>query len=162
MSLDVVDIDHVAIRVSDLEESLHFYHDLLGLAIRDRDRYDEGIVPFVSLVAGGRHIHLFPQDAPFEVSEETYGHEHICLILRSDDREPVEQMREILDGFREAGVQVDSVEGGSLHGHRVDQEKKAQVFAEGREILNRFGTYGYGIASYIRDPDGRVVELKLQ
>ena len=53
MTIDVVDIDHVAIRVSDLDESLEFYRDLLGLETRDRDRFEDGEVPFVAVVAGG-------------------------------------------------------------------------------------------------------------
>ena len=76
--MDVVDLDHVAIRVSDLDRALGFYHDLLGLPVRDRERYREDEVPYVAVVAGGRHIHLVPTDEEFDV-----GGEHICLLLRS-------------------------------------------------------------------------------
>ena len=47
MTVDVVDIDHIALRVSDLDASLAFYHDLLGLDTRDEDRgpsYPSGTV----------------------------------------------------------------------------------------------------------------------
>lgn len=60
--MDIVDIDHVAIRVTDLDRALDFYHDLLGLPVRDRERFDAGEVPYVAVVAGGRHIHLVPTD----------------------------------------------------------------------------------------------------
>ena len=38
MDIDVVDLDHVAVRVTDLDRALEFYHDFLGLPVRDRDR----------------------------------------------------------------------------------------------------------------------------
>lgn len=162
MIADVVDLDHIAIRVSDMEESIRFYNELLGLSIRDKDKFERGETPFVAMKVGGRHIHLFDDDADFEVDDEAYGHEHLCIILRSDDRDPSVQMAEILDDFREHGVQVDRVVDGDLHGHDVDAEQKPEVYAEGDEVLFRNGAYGHGVASYIRDPDGRIVELKLQ
>lgn len=162
MIADVVDLDHIAIRVSDMEESIRFYNELLGLPIRDEDKFERGETPFVAMKVGGRHIHLFDDDDDFEVSEEAYGHEHLCVILRSDERDPTEQMAEILDTFRENDVHVDRVVDGDLHGHDVDAEQKSQVYAEGEEILYRNGAYGHGVASYVRDPDGRIVELKIQ
>ena len=80
MDVDVVDLDHVAIRVSDLDRALEFYHDLLGMEVRDRDRYDAGEVPYVAVVAGGRHVHLVPTNEDIDV-----GGEHLCLLIRSSE-----------------------------------------------------------------------------
>ena len=134
MSIDVVDIDHVAIRVTDLESSLSFYRDLLGMEVRDRERFEAGEVPYVAVVAGGRHIHLVPTD------EEAIdvGGEHVCLLLRSSEMETREEIDRLIDQLREAGVTVE----------------------EG-EPYKRYGAYGRDWAVYVRDPDGRRVELKL-
>jgi catechol 2,3-dioxygenase-like lactoylglutathione lyase family enzyme len=134
MDIDVVDIDHVAIRVSDLEASLLFYRDLLGMEVRDRERYEAGEVPYVAVVAGGRHIHLVPS----EDEEIDVGGEHVCLLLRSAEMETREEIAELMQSLRDQGVTV-----------------------EAGEPYKRYGAYGRDWAVYVRDPDDRRVELKL-
>ena len=137
MDIDVVDMDHVAIRVTDLERSLTFYHDLLGMPVRDRDRYEAGEVPYVAVVAGGRHVHLVPtdeeEDGPIDV-----GGEHLCLLVRSDRIDSRSEIDELLEELRERGIAVES-----------------------GEPRKRYGAYGRAWAAYVRDPDGRRVELKI-
>jgi catechol 2,3-dioxygenase-like lactoylglutathione lyase family enzyme len=133
MDIDVVDLDHVAIRVSDLEESLAFYRDLLGMEVRDRERFENDEVPYVAVVAGGRHVHLIPSEDPIDV-----GGEHLCLLLRSSEMETGAEIERLLAGLREAGIEV-----------------------EEDEPYRRYGAYGRDWAAYARDPDGRRVELKL-
>lgn len=130
---DVVDLDHVALRVSDLDRALGFYRDLLGLSVRDRERYDAGEVPYVAVVAGGRQLHLVPTDEPIDV-----GGEHVCLLVRSERVDSREDLETLLSDLREAGVEV-----------------------EDGEPRKRYGAYGRAWAAYVRDPDGRRVELKL-
>jgi len=131
--MDVVDLDHVAMRVSDLDRALLFYHDLLGMEIRDRERYEADEVPYVAVVAGGRHVHLVPTDEDIDV-----GGEHICFLLRSSDVDSREELEELLDRLREEGIEV-----------------------EDGEPYKRYGAYGRAWAAYVRDPDGRRVELKM-
>ncbi len=133
MDIDVVDLDHVAIRVADLERSLAFYRDLLGLAVRDRERFENDEVPYVAVVAGGRHIHLVPSDESIDV-----GGEHICLLLRSSEMETGTEIERLLEDLRAEGIEV-----------------------EESEPYRRYGAYGRDWAAYVRDPDGRRVELKL-
>ena len=53
-------LDHVVIKVADVEASLEFYRDLLGLEVLRNDQYRAGEVPFVSLrVSEGSIIDLF-------------------------------------------------------------------------------------------------------
>ena len=134
MEFDVVDIDHVAIRVTDLERSLAFYRDLLGLEVRDRERFEAGEVPYVAVVAGGRHIHLVPTEA----ASIDVGGEHICLLVRSSEMETREEIDRLIEVLRAAGITV-----------------------EDGEPYRRYGAYGRDWAIYVRDPDGRRVELKL-
>lgn len=131
--MDVVDIDHVAIRVSDIDRALAFYHDLLGLPVRDRERHEAGEVPYVAVVAGGRHIHLVPTDGEIDV-----GGEHICLLVRSGEVDSREELDEMIADLREHDIEV-----------------------EAGEPYRRYGAYGRAWAVYVRDPDGRRVELKL-
>ena len=133
ISMDVVDIDHVAIRVSNLESALAFYRDTLGMEVRDRGRYENGETPFVAVVAGGRHIHLVPTDGEIDVAGE-----HVCLLLRSSERDTREEAEALTEELREAGYEV-----------------------EENEPHDRYGAYGYDPAVYVRDPDGRRVELKM-
>lgn len=156
MTLDVVDMDHVAIRVTDLDAALAFYADLLGMSIRDRERYDAGEVPYVAVAAGGRHIHLVPTDDDSidpaasndgdgtGTSDEGVHHDvpvggdHLCVLVRSSEMDTREELTEILSEIEAAGYDVEP-----------DEPKK------------RYGAYGRDWAAYVRDPDGRRVELKL-
>jgi catechol 2,3-dioxygenase-like lactoylglutathione lyase family enzyme len=134
MTIDVVDLDHVALRVTDLDRALEFYHDFLGMPVRDRDRYEAGEVPYVAVVAGGRHLHLAPTDA----DEIDVGSDHVAILIRSETIDTRDEMESLLETVRKAGYEV---KGGEPH--------------------KRYGAYGRGWAAYVRDPDGRRVELKL-
>lgn len=129
---EVVDLDHVALRVSDLDRALGFYRDLLGMGVRDRERFERGEVPYVAVVGGGRHLHLVPTDEPFDP-----GGEHVCLLVRTSETDSRADLGALLDDLRAAGV---AVEDGEPH--------------------ERYGAYGRDWAAYVRDPDGRRVELK--
>ncbi len=133
MTVDVVDLDHLAIRVSSLDRALEFYHELLGMELRDTDRFAADEVPFVALVAGGRHIHLVPTEETIDV-----GSEHLCLLLRTSAMESRAELAALLETIAEAGYEVEA-----------DEPKK------------RYGAYGRDWAAYVRDPDGRRVELKM-
>lgn len=133
MEYEVTDLDHVALRVRDVDAALGFYHDLLGLPVRDRDLFEAGELPFVAVVAGGRHLHLFPTDEPFDP-----GNEHVCLLLRCGDTDTRAAMDDLVATLRAAGVEV------------LDNEP-----------AERLGAYGRDWAVYVRDPDDRIVELKL-
>ncbi|MFB6161542.1 MAG: VOC family protein [Haloferacaceae archaeon] len=129
---EVVDLDHVALRVRDLDRALGFYRDRLGMAVRDRERFERGEVPYVAVVGGGRHLHLVPTDEPFDP-----GGEHVCLLVRTDETDSRADVDALIEALRAVGVEV---EDGEPH--------------------ERYGAYGRDWAVYVRDPDGRRVELK--
>jgi catechol 2,3-dioxygenase-like lactoylglutathione lyase family enzyme len=144
-SISVVDLDHVALRVADLDRALDFYHDLLGLPVRDRERYERGEVPYVAVVAGGRHLHLVPDEAfggesgdEAGTADASVGGEHVCLLIRSAELDSRAELTALLDDLAAAGVEIEP-----------DEPKK------------RYGAYGRAWAAYVRDPDGRRVELKM-
>ncbi|PSP76266.1 ring-cleaving dioxygenase [Halobacteriales archaeon QS_3_64_16] len=127
-----VGMDHVAIRVTDLDRALEFYSGLLGMTVRDREKFENDELPFVACVAGSQHLHVVPTDEEIDV-----GSEHVCLLLRSNDTDTREATEDFLDTLQEEGIEV-----------------------EGGEPRERLGAYGRDWAAYVRDPDGRRVELK--
>ena len=131
--VETVGLDHVAIRVTDLDRALEFYSDLLGMTVRDREKFEDDELPFVACVAGSQHLHVVPVDR----EEIDVGGEHVCLLLRSNNTDTQDAIDDLLDSLREEGVAVE----------------------EG-EPIERLGAYGRDWAAYVRDPDGRRVELK--
>ena len=129
--LRVRDIDHVVIRVSDLERMIGFYCAVLGCSVEWR-RPDLGLV---HLRAGNAMIDLVPVTGMLgskggaAPGPEGRNMDHLCLRV-----EPFE---------------IDAVVAHlQAHGARVG------------EIQPRFGAQGEGISVYVHDPEGNVVELK--
>lgn len=124
-------LDHVVLRVRDMERALGFYRGVLG-CVEER-RIDR--LGLVQLRAGSALIDL--ADIQGELGraggappgEEGRNMEHLCL--RIDPFEP-----DRLASF----LQQSGVEPG--------------------EVAERYGADGYGPSMYIRDPDGNMVELK--
>ncbi len=125
------DIDHVVLRVKDLERMIDFYCRVIGCTV-ERRRDDLGLV---HLRAGRSQIDLVPVDGPLgraggaAPGAEGRNLDHVCLRV-----EP----------FDEAAI----VRHLQAHGARVG------------EIAQRFGADGTGPSMYVHDPEGNVVELK--
>lgn len=128
----VLRIDHIVLRVKDMERAVAFYRDVLGCAIEKR-RDDLGLV---HLRAGASLIDLVTPDGPLGrqggalAGVEGRNVDHICLRI-----EP----------FDEAGIRALM----AAHGVAVNGE-----------VQNNFGAEGNGPSIYIADPDGNTVELK--
>ncbi len=129
--LRVRDIDHVVIRVSDLERMIGFYCDVLGCSVEWR-RPDLGLV---HLRAGNAMIDLVPVTGTLgskggaAPGPEGRNMDHLCLRV-----EPFE---------------IDAVVAHlQAYGARIG------------EIQPRFGAQGEGLSLYVHDPEGNVVELK--
>jgi catechol 2,3-dioxygenase-like lactoylglutathione lyase family enzyme len=125
------EIDHVVLRVADLERALAFYGGVLGCAVERR----QDAIGLVQLRAGRSMIDLVPVDG---VLGRTGGAaaggggrnvDHFCVRV-----EP----------FDEAAIRS------HLRAHAI----------EAGEVARRFGAEGEGPSLYVQDPDGNVVELK--
>ncbi len=88
-------IDHLVLRVRELERSLEFYRDLLGLAVEGLESLRSGAKPFASVRIAESLIDLVP-DPGYEPAGSTAGLVHFCLTV--DDLEP------LLARLRSAGV----------------------------------------------------------
>jgi catechol 2,3-dioxygenase-like lactoylglutathione lyase family enzyme len=124
-------IDHVVLRVGDVERSLRFYGEVLGC--REERRSDE--LGLIQLRAGESRIDLVAVDSPLgklggaPAGREGRNVDHVCLRI-----EP----------FDEAALRE------HLERHGV---------APG-DVHQRYGAEGMGPSLYIRDPDQNVIELK--
>jgi catechol 2,3-dioxygenase-like lactoylglutathione lyase family enzyme len=131
-AIAVTALDHVVLRVRDLDRSLSFYAGVLGLPIECLDEYRAGTRPFVSARLGGQLIDLVP-DAGYdpEAALRSGGFLHLCMRVAGSLE------RDVLPRVRAGGVDV----------------------IEDAPMV-RLGATGYGASIYVRDPDGYVVELK--
>lgn len=84
-------LDHLVLEVKDVERSLTFYCDVLGLKAERLTEFREGHAPFVSLRVGQSLIDLFPSESPID------GPNHFCLAFQ----DPIET---ILDTLRQGGL----------------------------------------------------------
>ncbi len=130
--IQVAGLDHFVLRVRDLDRSLAFYRDLLGLPIEFLDEYRAGTRPFVSVRVGPHLIDLVP-DPTYdpEAGRRSGGFVHFCLRVAG------RLVEDILPQMRARGVEL------------VESEP-----------VRRMGATGFALSIYARDPDGYVVELK--
>lgn len=125
-------IDHVVLRVRDLETSIEFYESVLGCRVEKR-RDDLGLI---HLRAGASMIDLISVDGKLgqrggaPAGFEARNVDHLCLHI-----EP----------FDEAALIAHLAQ----FGHAP--HAKASV---------NFGAEGDGLSLYFSDPDGNVIELK--
>lgn len=124
-------IDHVVLRVRDVEASLHFYCDVLGCTL---DKVQETIGLW-QVRAGSSLIDLVPLDG---------------LLGKRGGAAPGAEGRN-LDHF---AIQVTPFDEEKIRKHLAAHD--IRIVESGQ----RYGAEGTGPSVYIVDPDGNTVELK--
>ena len=125
------DIDHLVLRVVDVDAMLNFYCGVLGM--REERRLDG--LGLIQLRAGRSLLDLVPVDGELgraggaPPARGGRNLDHFCLRLDPFDE------TEIRAALRAAGI-------------------------EPGDTKSRYGAEGDGPSIYVRDPDGNVVELK--
>lgn len=129
--IQIREIDHLVLRVVDLERMLHFYCDALGCTVERR----QDKIGLIQLRAGRSIIDLVPVDGKLGKAggvapgREGRNLDHFCLRVEPFDEA---EIRRHLETF---GIEMGSVE-------------------------MRYGAEGEGPSVYLTDPEGNVVELK--
>ena len=78
----VLELDHIALNVRDMDATLAFYVDLLGLECLRLEEFRRGEVPFVSArVTGDTIIDFFPHEGPGEGRNQ----DHFCFVIAETD-----------------------------------------------------------------------------
>lgn len=124
-------LDHVVLRVRDVEKSLQFYRDVLGCPV---DKIQER-VGLWQVRAGESLIDLVPLDGP---------------LGKMGGAGPGAEGRN-LDHF---AIQIAPFDEAAIRAHLAAHQ--VEITDSGR----RYGAEGDGPSIYLRDPDGNVVELK--
>lgn len=128
-------IDHVVLRVKNIEAALDFYVKRLGLPI-EREISDLGLV---QLRAGDSLIDLVPIESP------------LGRKLGSGPEQNPEKGGRNMDHF---ALSLATFEEAALRDHLQSCGIKVG------ETSERYGAEGFGPSIYISDPDGNTVELK--
>lgn len=124
-------IDHVVLRIRNLDASLHFYCDVLGCVI---DKRQEAI-GLIQVRAGSSLIDLVPLDG---------------MLGKRGGAGPARDGRN-LDHF---ALQIAPFDEAKIRAHLATHGIEVVEFGR------RYGAEGTGPSVYVLDPDGNTVELK--
>ena len=130
-AIEIRGLDHVVLRVADVERALRFYCGVLGCA--EERRVDA--LGLVQLRAGAALIDLVAVDSP---------------LGRLGGAGPGASGRNV----DHIALQLARFDEGELRAHLAAHGVEAD------EVGQRYGALGMGPSMYVRDPDGNVVELK--
>jgi catechol 2,3-dioxygenase-like lactoylglutathione lyase family enzyme len=131
MTFQVLGLDHVVLRVRDIEPALGFYRDVLGCSL-ERSLEDMGLY---QLRAGRSLIDLVPVES--ELGRMGGG-------APGSDGRNVDHIALRIDPFDAAALRT------HLQAHGITMG----------EVARRYGAEGQGPSIYIEDPDGNTIELK--
>ncbi len=88
--LTVSGLDHIGLKVTDLDRSLRFYHDVLGLEVLHTSGPHDNGGRSATLRAGEQKIDVFYRpDFVSADRDKPVGMDHLCLTLAGDSMEDV-------------------------------------------------------------------------
>jgi len=132
--IKIIELDHIVLNVGDIERSLTFYTEVLGLKGERVDEFRAGKVSFPSVrINQATIIDLFPRKdgAAGLTSEKINGNlNHFCLVVGAED------FSGIVNYLAENHVTV----------------------RDGP--VSRWGAQGRATSVYFLDPDGNEVEIR--
>ena len=127
----ITEMDHIVLRTRDVEESLRFYTEVLGLQPERVEQWRAGEIRFPSArLNADTIIDFFASDNIPVGKDSAKNQDHFCMVIDYTD------MEELKERFEDLGVEIQAGPG------------------------KRWGSHGDGISLYIYDPDDNVVELR--
>jgi catechol 2,3-dioxygenase-like lactoylglutathione lyase family enzyme len=132
--IKITELDHIVLNVGDIDRSLKFYTDVLGLKGERVEEFRAGKVGFPSVrITDQTIIDLFPsktQPIGSEAAKPLRNLNHFCLVVGA------ESFSGIVDYLAANGVKV----------HQGP--------------VSRWGAQGRATSVYFLDPDGNEVEVR--
>lgn len=132
--LKVTDLDHIVLNVGDIDRSLNFYIEVLGLKGERVEEFKAGKVSFPSVRINDQTIiDLFPskEGASDATAAKINGNlNHFCLVIGQDD------FSGIVGYLKDHGISI----------------------REGP--VSRWGARGQAMSVYFLDPDGNEIEIR--
>ena len=127
----ITEMDHIVLRVRDIDLSLRFYTEVLGLRPERLAEFRSGKVRFPSVrLNEGTIIDLLPFPSQQPMDNSSHNQDHYCMVIEPTD------MAKLATQLRKTGVDV----------------------REGP--VTRSGARGDGTSIYITDPDSNLIELR--
>lgn len=132
--IQVLAIDHVVLRTTDVDRLVGFYSDILGCRVERTLPADTGLI---QLRAGDALIDIVDVNSELgrrggrAPGEEGHNLDHFCLRIGPVDED------ELIAWLKARGIEAGPME-------------------------TRYGADGFGPSLYLEDPDGNVVELRPQ
>ncbi len=127
----ITEMDHIVLRTRDVEVSLRFYTEVLGLEAERVEQWRAGEVRFPSArINADTIIDFFASDEIPNGRDDIRNQDHFCMVIDETDMEALKAR------FEDAGIDIQAGPG------------------------KRWGSHGDGISLYIYDPDDNVVELR--
>ena len=129
--VSITEMDHIVLRVQDVEVSLDFYTGLLGLKPERVEQWRAGEVRFPSArLNDDTIIDFFAHDQQPTGKDGAKNQDHFCMVIEPTDMDALKAR------FEGLGVEIQAGPG------------------------KRWGSHGDGVSLYIYDPDDNVVELR--
>ena len=129
--IKITRMDHIVLNTRDVDATLHFYTDLLGLSPERVDEFKAGEAPFPSVrINSDTIIDLQPATDEERAQDAVTNQDHFCLVLEPTD------MEQLALDLRDQGVTV----------------------TEGP--VTRWGAHGNATSIYITGPDDNLIELR--
>jgi catechol 2,3-dioxygenase-like lactoylglutathione lyase family enzyme len=133
--IKITELDHIVLNVGDIQRSLKFYTDVLGLQAERLDEFKAGKVGFPSVrINGDTIIDLFPtrgvENADKQAEKRQGNLNHFCMVVERQD------FSGIVDYLAQHGITI----------------------REGP--VSRWGARGRATSVYFLDPDGNEVEIR--
>jgi catechol 2,3-dioxygenase-like lactoylglutathione lyase family enzyme len=101
MKLQPRAVDHIGLKVTDIDASVRFYHDILGMELVRAPKPNPHGSSSAVVRAGGQSFDLFyRQDFVAADKDKPVGMDHVCLVVETPS---VEGM---IDYLKESGVDV--------------------------------------------------------
>ena len=94
-------LEHVALKVSDMDKTLHFYHQVLGLELLRTSGPNADGVRSAVVKVGGQELNVYAHPDFVSIDTEyAVGMEHFCLNMEAAS------IDDIMADLRQAGVEI--------------------------------------------------------